>query len=117
MGPVIAGHPTLEALYQSAKGPNLRTQSVALLAYANGLVEILWRHQSLNLSAAPLTPRDEASVWSWRYEPDGRTIRVTGRRTTGQILDMRTGRARGLTRRLRPERFCWIPGRRRVDRC
>ncbi len=116
-GPLIAGHPTLETLYRPPVGPDRRVQVVALLVYAEGRIDILWKHESLLVETAPLVTRDEASVWRWRYESDGRTIRVTGQRTTGEILDMTTGRAKGVKRRTRTERYCWIPGRRRIDRC
>jgi len=117
-GPAVAGRPTLEALYRRNGGTSLRMQSVALLRYDGPGLAIVWRHEISDLSEDASKPgRGIALSWRWRFSPDGRVIRVTGERAAGAIAELRRDSATGVARRLRPQTFCWIPGRRRFDRC
>jgi hypothetical protein len=117
-GPAVAGRPTLVAVYRRSGDASLRAQSVALLRYAGPGLAVVWRHEISDLSEDVLRPgRGIALSWRWRFSPDGRVIRVTGERATGELADLSRGSATGVTRRLRPQTFCWIPGRRRFDRC
>lgn len=117
-GPTVAGRPTLQAIYRRSGGASHRAQSVALVRYAGPGLVVVWRHEITHLSEDALRPgRGIALSWRWRFSPDGRVIRVTGERAVGALSDLRRDSATGVTRRLRPEAFCWIPGRRRFDRC
>lgn len=117
-GPSVAGRPTLQAVYRRSRGASLRAQSVALLRYAGPGLVVVWRHEISDLSEDPLrSGRGIVLSWRWRFSPDGRVIRVTGERAVGALSDLRRDSATGVARRLRPQAFCWIPGRRRFDRC
>jgi hypothetical protein len=117
-GPAVAGRPTLEAVYRRDDVAALRAQSVALLRYAPPRLAVVWRHELSEVSADVARPGLGVAVsWRWRFSPDGRVIRVTGERAAGALGDLRRGSVAGVSRRLRPQAFCWIPGRRRFDRC
>lgn len=116
-GPDIAGRPTLEGLLQPERKPGVHVQEVALFRYSGGKISLLWRHESQVVLSLPDAPKDETTTWRWRYEPDGRKIRVTGVRYTSKVFDPHTDSVKDLTRKLRPETWCWIPGRARIDRC
>jgi hypothetical protein len=117
-GPTVAGRPTLQALYRRNGEASLRAQSVALVRFAEPGLAVVWRHEITDLSEDPLRPgRGIALSWRWRFSSDGRVIRVAGERAVGALSDLRHDSATGVARRLRPQAFCWIPGRRRFDRC
>lgn len=117
-GPVLSGRPTLQAIYRRGGGASVRDQSVALIRHGRVGLAVVWRHEISDVSEDPLRPgRGIALTWRWRFSPDGRVIRVTGERATGALADLRRESATGVSRRLRSQLFCWIPGRRRFDRC
>ena len=117
-GPIIAGRPTLQAIYRRNDGTSLHGQSIALVRYGRPGLALVWRHEITDLSEDPLRPgRGVALSWRWRFSPNGRVIRVTGERAFGALSDLRRDSTTGVPRRLRPQAFCWIPGRRRFDRC
>jgi hypothetical protein len=117
-GPAVAGQPTLVAVYRRSGDASLRDQSVALLRYAAPGLAVVWRHEISDVSEDASRPgRGIALTWRWRFSPDARVIRLTGERATGELSDLRRGSAASAPRRLRPQAFCWIPGRRRFDRC
>jgi hypothetical protein len=117
-GPTVAGRPTLQALYRRNGEASLRARSVALIRFAEPGLAVVWRHEISDLSEDPLRRgRGVALSWRWRFSSDGRVIRVTGERAIGALSDLRRDSATGVARRLRPQTFCWIPGRRRFDRC
>jgi hypothetical protein len=113
-GPTVAGRPTVQAIYRRNDGET----SVVLLRYAPPGLAVVWRHEVSDVSEDAARPdRGVALSWRWRFTPDGRVIRVTGERAMGALDDLRRGSVGGVPRRLRPQAFCWIPGRRRFDRC
>lgn len=117
-GPAVDGRPTLQAFYRRNGEGGLHDQSVALLRYAPPALAVIWRHEISELSEDVSSPdRGVALSWRWRFSRDGRVIRVTGERATGELDELRRGSAPEVRLRLRPEAFCWIPGRRRFDRC
>jgi hypothetical protein len=118
LGPIVAGRPTLQAISRRSRGASLRGQSVALVRYTGPGLVVVWRHEISDLSEDPSRPdRGVELSWRWRFSPDGRVIRLTGERAAGALSDLRRDSATGVVRRLRPQTYCWIPGRRRFDRC
>jgi hypothetical protein len=117
VGPSLGGNPTVEVLYADAWGTNIREQSVALIQTLGGEAQVLWTHKTLDLSSTPLVERDEATVYRWTYAQSGERIIVIGTRTVGQIADMWNGIARGRSRRLVAEQYCFATGSHSFTRC
>lgn len=117
-GPGVDGRPTLQAIYRRNGEGGVHDQSVALIRWTRPALAVVWRHEISELSQDDTNPnRGVALSWRWRFSRDGRLIRVTGERAVGALDELRRGSAPEVRLRLRPEAFCWIPGRRRFDRC
>lgn len=117
VGPSLGGKSTVEVLYADAWGTSIREQSVALIQRVGGRARILWTHKTLDLSSTPLVERDEATVYRWTYAQGGERINVSGTRTIGQITDMWNGIARGRSRRLAAEQYCFDAASNSFERC
>jgi hypothetical protein len=116
-GPPIRGQRTFEVRYADATGTNFHVQHVALVIFTAGQPHVVWVHTAFELTSAPLVPRDEATIYRWRYADQGDRIALSGMEVVGTIDDMRTGHAHGQKTTLPAERYCYSAPQRRFEPC
>jgi hypothetical protein len=116
-GPRVAGRPTIAVRYQPEWGTNLYVEAVALLQRQGPRYRVLWSHSVVQATAGLPGVADEATVYAWTFNPGSQRISVSGSRTVGKVVKIRTGEALGRRTRLSPEAYCYAIGARRFQRC
>jgi hypothetical protein len=116
-GPRINGHPTIVVRYQPEWGTNLYVEEVALLERHGPGYRVLWSHPIVKATAGLPGEPDEATVYRWAFHPKSQHISVSGSRTVGKVVKIRTGEAHGTRTSLAPETFCYSTAARRFQGC
>jgi hypothetical protein len=116
-GPRVGGRPTIAIRYQPEWGTNLYVEAVALLQRNGPRYRVLWSHHIVQATAGLPGVPDEATVYAWRFNSSSQRISISGARTVGRVVKLRTGEAHGRRTRLAPEAYCYASGLRRFQRC
>lgn len=80
LGPIVSDEPTLQEIYTSGWGTNIRMQAVAWLQFRDGAVVYIWRHAAHEISSFPGMGPDTDLEFQWRLR--GGKLLVSGMRTT-----------------------------------